>query len=74
MDTSVTNLLAQVRVLGEEFSSAQNGDTRRGKQRAELRKAVLKLSLALEEPGDVLERVTMQVMIAIALARGLNID
>ncbi|MCJ1321544.1 hypothetical protein MMC15_006889 [Xylographa vitiligo] len=73
MDTSVTNLLAQVRVLGEEFSSVQNGDTRRGKQRAELRKAVSKLSLALEEPGDVLERVTMQFLEVVSIKIGINL-
>ncbi|MCJ1378681.1 hypothetical protein MMC17_001780 [Xylographa soralifera] len=73
MDTSVTNLLAQVHTLGGEFSSVQDGGTGRGKHRAELRKAVSKLSLALEEPGDVLERVTMQFLEVVSIKIGINL-
>ena len=57
MDQAVPKLLSQVQTLGDKFSSSKDVQTR-----AELRKAVAKLSLALEEPGDILERVTMQVM------------
>ena len=73
MDPSVTNLLAQVNTLGEEFSSAQGGGSGGEKQRAELRKAVSKLSLALEEPGDVLDRVAFQVKNTFGFARGRRV-
>ncbi|MCJ1405545.1 hypothetical protein MMC11_008773 [Xylographa trunciseda] len=73
MDTSVTDLLTQVRTLGEQFSSAQDGGSGNGKQRAELRKAVAKLSLVLEEPGDVLERVTMQFLEVVSIKIGINL-
>ncbi|MCJ1295761.1 hypothetical protein MMC34_007325 [Xylographa carneopallida] len=73
MDPSVTNLLAQVNTLGEEFSSAQGGGSGGEKQRAELRKAVSKLSLALEEPGDVLDRVAFQFLEVASIKIGINL-
>ena len=58
MDTAVTSLLAEVHTFGNQLSASQDAKTR-----SKLRTAVARLSLALEEPGDVLERITMQVKI-----------
>ena len=58
MDDNVTSLLKKIDTLGRNLSSSAS---RNASQRSELRVAARKLSLALEEPRDTVERVCFQV-------------
>ena len=55
MDEEISSLVAQIESLGKGYSP-KDAD-----KRVKLRAAVSKLSLALEEPRDVLEGLSMQV-------------
>ncbi|KAL9120609.1 MAG: hypothetical protein Q9187_002835 [Circinaria calcarea] len=68
MDTAIASLLSQVHTFGNQLSSSPDAETR-----SKLRKAVTKLSLALEEPGDVLERISMQFMEVVAIRIAINL-
>ena len=60
MDDKATFLLQQIDTLGRDLLS--NNGTQEAEKRSKLRLAARQLSLALEEPGDVVERVCFQVI------------
>lgn len=57
-EPNLSSLLAQIHSLGGNASSANALDPTQKKQ---LRLAALKLHRALEEPGDIVERICFQV-------------
>ena len=58
-DNQITALLSQINNLGKDLQS-EDGTTSIDK-RSRLRLAATQLSRALEEPGDIVERVCFQV-------------
>lgn len=60
MDDKTASLLTQIDTLGRDLQSKDV--TQKADKRSRLRVAARQLTLALEEPGDVVERVCYQVI------------
>ena len=65
-ESNVSALLAQIDILGKSLSTSSKQDA---KARKNLRLAARDLSRAMEEPGDIVERVCFSVRNAFLLCR-----
>ena len=61
MDSDISSLLQQVESLGKIHMQKQSGASESNVTR-DLRAAVSKLSIALETPANIIERVTYMVL------------
>ena len=69
MDAETESLLKQIHSLGKNLRSSDG--LQAGKRRSELRRAARQLYLALEEPGDTVERVCFQVVRFMTMENGV---